>query len=596
MSMKKIITVLLFLLPAASLHAQKLTATVSRNKLAAGENFELTFALNADGTAFKAPNLSDFIVYYGPNLHRNVTMVNGNVSQFVSYSYMLAPKKEGKFTIGPASMIVNGKKVMSDPVTIEVKGSFSPHNPQQQQQQQQQQSASPPSKNLDDNLFVRTLVNKRKAYLGEQIIVTHKVYTRLDLEGFKDVKYPAYTGFWAQDVPQKQYYDFDIENIDGIRYSVAEIKKSFLFAQRTGKIELAPIEAQCIVLELLPGSQWGAFERYREVVYTIKSKPVAIEIVPLPEEGKPDGFSGAVGEFSFQATIDKQKTKANEPVNLSMIITGSGNIKLIDPMGTAFPEGIETYSPKIDDDIVLSSGGVSGSKTIDYLLVPRKEGTYTLGGNSFSYFDPRAEKYITIPSPEFVITVDKGDPNYVQAPRDTSDEQMLGKDIRYIKTGNIILTPGEKHFFGSPLFITGMTAPFAAFFLFLFLRKKHIERNSDIAQVKSRKATRMARKRLGIAEQHMQAGNKEKFYDEIFRALYGYLSDKLNIPVADLSKESISAALMQKNVPAGNIERLRQTIETCEFVRYAPSAAPGDLGKVYADSVDLITKLEEETR
>lgn len=611
MRAKKFISLLALLLVAAMpLMAQKLTATVSKSKMAVGENFQLTFTLNTGGSGFKAPALGDFVVYMGPNQSTSMQIINGNVSQSVSYSYLLSPKKEGKLTIGPASIMVGGSRIESNSVTVEVKGTY---NPGQQQQSnpyagrpQQQQQPEEATASAGDNLFVRTVVSKKKAYLGEQITVSHKVYTRMNLKGFKDIKFPAYNGFWAQDMPQQQNITATTENIDGVAYQVAELKKTFLFAQRTGKIDLAPIEVECIVRQRSSSGSndfwsdpWWPFESYKDVVYSVKSKPVSIEIMPLPEEGKPAGFSGAVGDYSFKASVDRERTKANEAITLNLTITGQGNIKLIEPLKLEFPEEIETYSPKIDDNISLSASGVSGSKSFDYLLIPRQPGTYKLGGASFSYFDPAKQAYITLPSPEFNITVDKGDNSSAQVMNphpSKEDVKVLGNDIRYIKTGAILLTEKEKHFFGSPVFIAGMTAPVAGFFLFLFLRRRHIDRNSDIVQVKSRKATRMAQKRLSIAQKHIQGNNKELFYEEIFRALYGYLSDKLNIPAADLSKDRIAAALQQRNADPGTIGRLLTLLDTCEYARYAPSAVTGDLNKVYTDSVELITTLEGEIK
>jgi hypothetical protein len=603
MMVKKHIILFFLFLAAAPLFGQKFTATVSKNRVAAGENFVLEFTLNGEGTSFKAPPLSDFIVYQGPNRSHSMSIYNGVTSQTYSISYILAPRKEGKFTIGPASIIVNGSKIESNTVTIEVKGTYSPHS-QNPRQYHNPQQPTPPGENVSDNLFVRTIVSKKKAYLGEQITVSHKVYTRLNLKGFRDVKFPSYNGFWAQDVTQQQHLALNTETLDGVVYNVAELKRSYLFAQRTGQLELPSLEAECVVRERVRSSDswsdpFGIFDTYRDQVYNIKSKPVIIEVMSLPEKDKPSGFTGAVGDYTFKASLDKEKVKANEAINLNLTISGRGNLKLIEPLKLEFPESMETYTPKVNDNITLSGGGVSGSKSFDYLVIPREEGTYTIGGASFSYFDPEKKTYVVLPSPEFSITVEKGDEGsaaVMNKVRPKEDVKMLNSDIRYIKTGSVLLTDKQKHFFGSPMFYAGLGIPSLALFLFLFFRKKHIERNSDIVQVKSRQATRMARRRLAEAEKHIKAGNKERFYEEIFRALYGYLSDKLNIPVADLSKDSVAAGLAARGVNADTNGRMIATLDTCEFARYASSAAPGDLQKIYSDSVSLITQLEEEIK
>lgn len=604
MLMKKHILLLFLLLAAIPVLAQKFTATVSKSKLAAGENFVLEFTLDGEGSNFKAPSLSDFIVYQGPNRSHSMSIYNGVTSQSYSISYILAPRKEGKFTIGPATIVVNGNKIESNTVTVEVKGTYSHQNPGQGSTNRSHQ-VTPPSQNVSDNLFVRTIASKRKAYLGEQITISQKLYVRgLNLKGFRDIKFPSYNGFWSQDMAQPQNYSLTTETIDGITYSVVELKRSYLFAQRTGKIELSPIEVECIVRQRVRGNDawsdpFGIFDTYRDAAYTAKSKPITIEIIPLPEKNKPEGFTGAVGDYTFKASVDRTTVKANEAINLNMTISGRGNLKLIEPLEIEFPETMETYSPKVDDNVSLSGGGVSGNKSFDYLIIPREEGSYTIGGASFSYFDPEKETYVVLPSPEFNITVEKGDDHpamVMNRPRSQEDVKLLNNDIRYIKTGNILLSEKQTRFFGSPLFYAGLAVPAAAFFLFLFFRKRHIEQNSDAVQVKSRKATRMARKRLAEAEKHIKAGNKERFYEEVFRALYGYLSDKLNIPVSDLSKESISAALTAKSVSTDTISKVIETLDTCEFARYAPSAVSGDLQKIYSDSVSLITQLEEEIK
>lgn len=609
MNAKKIIPVIVFLIAASSLFAQSFISSVSKNKVAAGEIFELSFTLNTTGSGFKAPQLDiDFILYSGPYQSTSVQIINGNMSQSITYTYVLAAKKEGKFTIGPASIIANGNTLQSKPITVEVKGTYnhqgSPQARQRQQQQRQQQREASPPGNIADNLFVRTIVSKRKAYLGEQITVTQKLYTRVEVRGLKDVKFPAYAGFWAQDLPQKQHYSIGKESIDGIGYDVVELKKSYLFAQRAGKLTLPAVEAECIVLERVgSGNPWNdpfwGFDSYREAVYKVKGEPVTIDIASLPEEGKPQGFTGAVGEYTYKSTISSQKIRANEAINLSMTITGKGNIKLIEAPKLTFPGEFESYTPRVDDNISIGAAGVTGTKTFEYLVIPREPGQYTIGGASFSYFDPQEEKYITIPSPEFNITVEKGDPTAPQVTTGNAPRQKIkniGNDIRYIKTGNIVLADRSQPFYGSPLFITGLSAPVAAFILFLLLRRRHIERNSDAVQVKSRKATAMARKRLTVAEQHMKAGRKEQFYEEIFRALYGYLSDKLNIPVADLSREHITSSLAARNVDAPVIDKLKNTLEACEFARYAPSSASADLERTYTDSVQVITAIEDQTK
>lgn len=604
--MKKVICILVFVISLANVSfAQKLTAQASKAKVAVGESFQISFSLNSSGSNFKAPALTDFDVYSGPNQSTSMSYINGSMSQSITLSYVVAAKKEGKITIGPASVNVNGAIIQSNAFTIEVvKGAANAQN-QGNSNQTAQNPSAPTTENLSENLFVKTIVSKTKAYLGEQITVTHKIYTRYQLRGFQDIKFPDYTGFWAQDVPNNPQIQVVNENIDGVTYQVGELKRTYLFAQRSGKLEIEPMNIECAVRKQSNRKPRDVFEQffgggYEDVTYAVKSKAVAIEIIPLPETNKPADFSGAVGNYSFKAQISKEKIKANDAVNLIITLTGKGNIKLVDPLKINFPEDFETYDPKTKENITSGINGVSGSKTFDYLVIPRHEGEYKIDQINFSYFDPEQKQYVTLPSPEFNLLVEKGKDSGESAnvfnPRSKEDVKVLGNDIRYIKTNNIYLEPLDNYFFGSPLFYLSLISPFFAFVGFIFIRRKNTELNKDAIAVKSRKATKMAKKRLTLAEQYFKSNNKEQFYIEIFKALYGYLGDKLNILAADLSKDHISDKLKAKSVNENTIQELIQTIDTCEYARYAPSAVSGDLNSIYIKTVELITKIEHEIK
>jgi len=591
---------------AETAFAQKFTATASKTKVAVGETFQLTFSLNANGTNFKMPALNEFDVYSGPNQSTSMSFVNGAMSQSITLSYIIAAKKEGKVTITPASVIVNGANVQSNSLVIEVVKGGTTTNPNQNSQNQQQNPSSPSNEGIGDNLFVRTSVNKTKAFQGEQITVTHKVYTRYQLRGFQDIKFPDYTGFWSQDVPSNnQQIQVSNENVDGVVYSVAELKKTFIFPQRSGKLQIEPMKVEVVVRKQSNKRPRDIFDQffgggYEDATYSVKSKPIIIEVTPLPEANKPANFAGAVGDFSFKAEVNKDKVKANDAINLTVTINGKGNIKLVDPLKINFPEDFETYDAKTKDNISTTASGVSGSKTFDYLAIPRHEGDYKIEPISFSYFDPEKKQYITLPSPEFKIHVDKGKDGDSGAnvfnPRSKEDVKVLGNDIRYIKTKNIQLMPRGNYFFGSAAFYLLLIIPFFLFFLFIFIRRKHIEKNNDSVAVKSRKATRMAKKQLVLAEKHLNANNKEQFYVEIFKALHGYTGNKFNIPTANLNKDNIADSMRQREISEATIQQLMSTLDNCEFAHYAPSAASGDLKGIYNNTVELITKIENEIK
>jgi hypothetical protein len=593
--MKKLFLFVVSLLIGLWSAAQQFSATVSKNPIGVNETFEIRFTIDFAGSNFQAPNFSDFNVLSGPNSSQSMSMINGNVSQSNSYSYYLSAKKEGKFYIGPAKIAAGGRKLESNSVTIDVVSASASNGNQHQSQQ------SKSGQTVSDQLYVKSSLNKTKVYLGEQVIITHKVYARINLVGFQNAKIPAYTGFWSQDIPNPKNYQVGKETLNGVQYFVVEFKKSFLFPQRTGTIEIEPIEIDCIVRQQSKNQDpWNFFGPISEdVLYKLKGQALKIDVVPLPETGKPDNFSGAVGQFSMKAQMNKDKIKTNEAVNLNITITGKGNINLIDIPKIKIPPDIESYDPKQTENISVLADGVTGTKANEYVLIPRYHGSFKIEEAVFSYFDPEKKNYITLRTPEFVLQVEKGvgdtsSASVMVSANNRKDVALIANDIRYIKTGNIYLHESGSHFFGSPAYDLGFILPGGCFILFLVLRQKRLKDRNDIRLMKSRKATKMAQKRLRIAYGHIQKNNKENFYKEIFRALYGYLSDKLFMPISDLSKESIQVTLRKQEVREETIIQLITVISACEFARYASSSASGDLKSMYDQSLLLITKMENE--
>ncbi len=565
-----------------------------------GEGFQVQFSLSGGGKNFKLPPMSEFEILEGPYQSSSTSITNNVVNQSSSLTYVIAAKKEGKLTLGPATILSNGKTIQSNSITIEVtKGAVSSGN--QNNNTSGQAVTKPTTSDLGDNIFVRTQVNKSKVYVGEVIDVTFKVYTRMEMQLRNITKLPSYDGFFVQNIKTNEQTKQTNETIDGITYVVGEIYKTYLIPQHTGKLTIDPFEIECVVRQKSKRKPRDIFEQmmgvgYEEVLHPMKSTPVIIDVQALPETGKPEGFSGAVGSYTYKAVMSKEKIKADEAVNLTLTLSGNGNIKLIEPTKVNLPEDFETYDAKTSENISVTRSGISGTKTFDYLFIPRHEGDYQIEPLNFSYFDPSKKEYITLPSPTFNLHVEKGTGTSATVVGGTNAKEelkVLGNDIRYIKTSTV-LKEKENFFFGSALFYTLLISPLICFILFLFIRRKNIEQNKDGIAVKSRMATKMARKRLSIATQHLKANNKELFYIEIFKSLYGYISDKLNIPVADLNKEHISETLKNRSVSEGTIEKLITTLDNCEFARYAPTSVSGDLNGIYNSTVELITKIENE--
>ncbi|MHB8259900.1 MAG: BatD family protein [Bacteroidia bacterium] len=590
-----ILAVIAFLLPFNSF-SQKLVAQVSKNKVVVGEVFQVSFTVNGNMAGFKPPSFTDFDVYSGPNQSTSMQIANGNMSQTVSYSYMIAARKEGKLVIGAASAIVNGSKSETNPIAIDVgKG-----NPQQQQQQQQNPISNQPQQNVSgDELFVRSYLSKKQCYLGEQIVITQKVYCRGTLRGFQNANMPEYNGFWSKDEERKGQIQLTQENLDGVNYSVAEFSKTYLFPQRLGKLTIEPIEIDCIVRQQKKAQ--SIFDQFfggggQDVVVKIKSKPVSVDVIALPERGKPDNFTGAVGNFSFNAKINHDKVKANESINLKLTISGRGNINLASTPKINFPEGFETYDPKVNENI-NTVGGVSGTKTYEYLVIPRKQGEFVLKDINFSYFDVEKKQYITLPSPEVKITVDAPDANssgsaLVYNPK--HEIQTEENDIRYIKTGDLKLHPIASEFFSSWKHYALLGLITVLFIGFLIGRTTYLKSQSDVVGVKQRRAIKIARKQLALAEKFKNENKQDAFYNEVLTALNSYVSDKLTIPVADLSKDTITENLLKKFVSNETINKLISTLNDCEYARYAPAAAEKDLNLVYNNTISLITAIENE--
>jgi len=604
--MKKIPLILSFLLLCInSLFASeiKLVATATKTNVGVGEQFEVDFSVNGSGDRFTPPGFSDFQVLSGPNISSSMASVNGDASFNTMYSYILAASKEGTFTIGAAAIVVNGHTLISSPLKIKVKGQAPPQqNVQAQQQQAQQQeddnNAAPDTKNLSKSIFIRAEADKTSVYAGEQITVAYRLYTRVGFTGNEVDKAPDLNGFWSQDVinkdPNVTWSDITYK---GLKYHTAVIKKTILFPEHAGDLLIDPLAMTFLVRLQIKGIFDNPFGNYQDVKFPVKSAPVIIHVTPLPAAGKPANFSGAVGNFTVNSDVDKKELKANETLNYSFEVSGSGNLNLINAPTITPPPDIEKYDPKTDDHITVDDKGVSGSRKYSYLLIPRHEGEYTLNPiTGFSYFNPATKRYVTLPVQGYHIKVDKGDAQAnVPAFNSTNqqDIQMLNKDIRYIKTASFSLYKDGEGFYGSFGFYTLLVLGPLLFGAAFYYRKWDDKQNSDIVKVRSRKASKVAAKHLANANKQLVAGNKTLFYEAVTRGLYGYLSDKLNIPFADLNKENIIEGLQAKSLDGALIKQLTDTMDLCEMARFAPISGISEQ-EVFDKAKNTINDIEDK--
>lgn len=606
--------IVLLLLLAIPGFGQQVEFTASaRDIVAVGDQFRLVFQVNAQASGFTAPVLKDFTVLGGPSQSSGSSMqiINNQVTRSVEYSftYILQAGKEGTFTISPASVNVDGKVYKSNPLTIKVVKGNAP------QQGQGAGSAQQPQGDISSkDLFVRASVSKANPYQGEQIIVTYKIYTRVPIAEYSVTKAPGLSGFWTQDLlkDSKNLNQYR-ETIDGQEYVVAEIKKDAMFAQKSGKLSIEPLEMDVIAQVQRKAGRRPTndpfFDNFfndsffgsslQNVRKTIKSNQVSINVKPLPLQGKPAEYSGAVGKFSIAVSTDRTELKANDAMSLKFTVTGKGNIKLIEKPAIAFPTDFEVYDPRITDNISSSASGVSGSRTFEYLIIPRNPGNFKIKPASFSFFDIDAGSYKTLNSQEFIIKVEHGNGNgnaVASGGADKEDFKYIGSDIRFIRTGKIELSPVGHYFFGSALFWMLFFLPLLLFIAFLVIWKNELKKRGNQALMRNRKATGVARKRLKSAEIFMKQGKHESFWLEVSSALWGYLSDKFNIPRSTLSIDSVNEALSAKNV---NEELTRQFIDTlnnCEFARFAPVDKSHAMEELYKQAIDVITRTEQELR
>ncbi|ETZ21209.1 hypothetical protein N824_03555 [Pedobacter sp. V48] len=578
----------------------KVTATVSKSVVGTGEAFEISFSVNGNIESFTPPALNGFQVVGGPNQSSSYSSINGNTTASMSISYDLVGVKEGEYFIGPALVVVNGKQVKSNSVKIKVvKGKAVPQGNQRNAAPQGDKVAEGNSTDISKRLFLRAVANKTNVYIGEQFSVSYKLYTNIDLVDNALDKLPDFNGFWSQEIKNNsQNVQWEIETYNGEKYHVATLKQIILFPERFGKLTLDPLAMTFVVRQAAPSNDpieqfFGG--SYKDTKYKIKSTPITINVKPLPEAGKPEGFNGAVGNFSIGANLDKSSVKANEALNYTLKVTGSGNLKLLKAPELTLPADIEKYDPKVNDDIKETMGGVSGSREYSFLLIPRHEGNYTIEPLKFSYFNPVTGRYVSLTSGSFPIKVAKGDPGSnvtAYATGGQQDVKMLAKDIAYIKTGNPGLTKDGEGFYGSALYYVLLCTGPVLFLAAFGYRKWYRENNSDVVKVKGRNANKIAAKHLASAQKQLISGDKKVFYEDVYRGLYGYLSDKLNISAADLNKENIREQLKLRTVNESIIDQLKETLDLCEMARYAPISGISEQ-EVFDKAKTIINDIED---
>ena len=582
-------------LVSGSAFGQKLTASAP-GQVQVGQRFQVTWELNSSGSNFIAPEITDFQVLGGPNQSTSMQFINGSMSQSITYSYVLRAIKEGSFNIGPAKIKAGGNVIESNELTINVVPGSSQTTTQSGNGQQKSQTQS--SSGDGSDLFARVEVSKRTAYLGEKITADLKIYSRVTVVNFDDWKMPSFEGFWMKETTSNQQIQLQNEIIDGVMYQTGLIKQVVLYPQKSGEITIDPMELSVVVRERAAGRSRSMFDQffggYQDYKRPIKSNSVTITVKPYPS-GKPADFSGLTGNLNMKASLDKNETKSNEAVNLKVTVSGEGNLYQLQPLDIEFPPDIEAYDPKTSDNIKVSSGGISGSRTFEYVLIPRYAGDFKIGPFSFSYFDAASGKFKTIEQDAFDLIVEKGK-NDDSGPTSVNiaskeDIRMIGSDIRFIKQGQYPILNGTNFFYRSVPFYAAIFVPFVLFLLLVGYAEYQKSQGKDVVRLKSKRATGLAKKRLNKAKKLWDEKQTASFYEEVFKALSDYAADKFSIPVAHLNKERIRSTLASKNVPETTINEFIGVLDKTEFARFAPGADK-EMGGVYDEALNAIVNVE----
>ncbi len=604
--MKHIILILNILLFSINSFAQDVQVNVSvPNVVRIGQQFRITYSVNTKAKDFIQPEFkSDINILAGPSssTSTNISIVNGNMQRNynLSYTYIAQINKEGTYIIPSAKVVVKKKEYLSKQVNIKVIKASDQN--QQNNNQSSTSSANEQGQTSTNDLFIRILTNKTNVYKDEPILVTIKMYTKLQISGIENVKFPDFNGFMVQELETPPLRNLNREEVNGEIYGTGILKKYLIYPQQIGKQKITPFSMDCIYQKKRQGYQRSVFDdffdNYQNFRTQVESKPRFINVKKLPKN-KPANYAGAVGNFKLSASVNKNKVKANDALTLKVKISGNGNLKYINPIIINFPPDLEVYDPKENSNITNSDKGSTGTKTFEYLIIPRHEGEYTIPEVKFSYFNPSTARYKTLKSNSFKLIVDKSDVDTTLALTtiySKEDLQFIGKDIRFIKKGKSRLKGKNEFLFNKVMFQLAYIFLLVIFIIVIIIKKKFIMQNQNINLMRNKKANMYARKRLKKAENYVKENRKEEFYEELVKALWGYLGDKLSISIADLSKDNVNDKLLEKNVPNDLINSFMQIIDTCEYARYAPISNSSQMDIDFKKSVQLISKLQQFLR
>jgi len=566
----------------------------------AGEQFTIMWTINSGGGEFSGPSFEGFYKLMGPqtSYSSNTQIINGKISQETSYSYVyyLQAMNPGKFVIPPATFRYKNKDYRSDSLYIEVikNGTSRQANSNSNAPAGKEQTATEPGTGSD--IFIKLTLSRNEVYLGEHIIASVKLYTKVNLSGLNEVKFPSFNGFLKENLETPPLTSLQRENVNGEIYGTGLVQQFLLYPQISGEITIEPIEITALMQQKSGQTDpffGDFFASYQTIPKVIASLPVKIRVKPLPGN-KPDDFSGIVGNIAMNTTINKDTINVNDALTYKIIIKGNGNLKLAATPVLKLSPDIEVYDPKVTDNITNNANGSAGQKTFEYLLIPRHYGDFTIPSVTYTYFNSAKKEYEKLTTKEFRFYARKGaDQGAVTVYGGVSKEDVkyVGKDIRFIRTDTKSLKISDKILVSKRSFATAYGFTLILFFGILFVRRERVRRNSDISIVRNRKAAKIAGKRLQKASSFLNSGADE-FYEEVLKALWGYLSDKLSIPVSELTRNNAIELLKLNGIDDDMINNLSVILDKCEFARFSPSSSGTEASEIYEGALKFIRTVE----
>lgn len=611
--MKRLLYILIFIMLSVSGLADEISFRASApSTVEAGGKFRVQFILNTQNVSgFNAPDFKGFEVIYGPatSSQSSFQMINGRTSQSsnIIYTYVLLTANPGTYTIGSASVQVDGKTVKSQPVQVKVLPSAGGsstnargnNNDNYHEERLNSSSTSSSQSNSGKDLFMTATASRTKVHEQEAILLTYKIYTLLDLTQL-DGKLPTLDGFQIQEIPLPRTKEFELEHYNGRNYRTVVWSQYLLFPQKSGKLTIPSITYEGVVvtrnryidpIEAFFNGQSGYVEEKRSIV----TPSLTIDVASL--DNKPAGFSGAVGKFSIASDISTEEVDANDAVTLKISVKGCGNMKLIATPQVEFPKDFETYDAKVNDSFQLTRAGLEGTKEFEYLVVPRHAGTYEIPSVKFIYFDTDSRTYKTLTTDAYTLKVNKAKgssgQNVSNYTGQQQDVQQLNQDIRFIKKGEVEYHQLGSTFFGTWKYWASYILPLLLFVIIVLLGRQRMKANANVALSRGRKANKVALKRMKAAKSLLDAHDVGKFYDEVLRALWGYVGDKFNMSQETLNKENIEQSLASRQVPVEYVQQFIKVLNDCEYARYAPGDPNANMENVYNSAIDAISKMED---